>query len=295
MISRTAALHVFQDVYIIEYVRDIYRTLHKDFMDGKKDIQRADYLSRFLDTPVVQTNPFGRNVSGSRAYRRAERLVAAIHILTNHVSPQEPSRIEVRSTGVKLLTDLLTLRDEMRASASPVFRAVQASIRKLVSLVRILSVSGHASFQNASSVIEALDELGNFLTSSQRSTLSESATFTKDDLIGGDSFGVQVASVKGPSLPRVRDESKSIKDSISVKNIYKTGRADSAIEQVLDKRGVAILNTLKDQGVIGIKDISSNLPEYSEKMVQRELAHLILIGRVKKTGFKRWSKYTFVR
>jgi len=265
-------------------------------MDDKKDIQRADYLSKFLDSQVIQTNPFGRNASGERAYRRAERLVAALHILTNHVPAQEPSREEARRAGVGLLSNLLALRDEMRVSASPVFRAVQASVRELISLVRMLSVSGYVSFQNANSVIEALDELGNFLTASQRSTLSESVTFTKEDLIGGDGLVTRANASRKASTPAVFDRAAgSVKDKITIKDTYKTKELETETQQTLDRRSQAVLETLKNQGTIGIKDISANLPEYSEKMVQRELAHLITLGRVKKMGFKRWSRYAFVR
>jgi DNA-binding HxlR family transcriptional regulator len=51
---------------------------------------------------------------------------------------------------------------------------------------------------------------------------------------------------------------------------------------------------LRSQGELGIKDVVSNLPEYSEKMIQRELAELVAAGRVKKTGLKRWSRYTYI-
>jgi len=269
-------------------------------MDGRKDIQKTDHLSRFLDDQVIRTNPFGRNTSGERAYRRAERLVAAIHILTNHIPAEEPSRVEVRRIGVNLLNSLLALRDEMRVSESPGFRAVQASIRELISLVRVLSISGYVSFQNASVVIEALDELGNFLTASQRSTLSESVTFSRDDLLGSEGLSVRTAMRKASTAlsrtPRSKSKSspEDIKDIKSIKdNTDLTPVSD--MEETLNRRSEAILGILKSQGSIGIKDIASNVPEYSEKMVQRELAHLIALGLVKKTGFKRWSKYEFVR
>ena len=257
-------------------------------MDDRKDIQRTDNLSKFLDSPVIQTSPFGRNASGERAYRRAERVVAAIHILTNHIPAQEHSRIRARGVSLELLSNLLALRDEMRVSTSLIFRAVQASVRELISLVRVLSVSGYLSIQNATSVIEALDELGNFLISSQRSTLSETVAFTKEDLIGGDAPTTRATFSRKLS-------SVSVKSDDILKDISRTDGKISDIGHILDRRTQIVLETLKSQGTIGIKDISSNLPEYSEKMVQRELVHLVALGRVKKIGFKRWSKYAFVR
>lgn len=51
------------------------------------------------------------------------------------------------------------------------------------------------------------------------------------------------------------------------------------------------MDILKFGGILGIKDIASNLPQYSEKMIQRELASLVQKGFVQKTGAKRWSRY----
>ena len=87
----------------------------------------------------------------------------------------------------------------------------------------------------------------------------------------------------------------SLKDKAASKGSSRTAGQMSDTDETLNRRAQTILGILKSQGIIGIKDISSNLPEYSEKMIQRELAHLIVLGRVKKSGFKRWSKYAFVR
>lgn len=267
-------------------------------MDSGKDIQKTDYLTKFLDSYTVRTNPFGRNVSGERAYRRAERLVAAVHILTNHISIEEPSRVEIRRIGIGLLTSILALRDEMRVSVSPVFYAVQSGVRELISLIRVLSISGYVSPQNASTVVEALDELGNFLIVSQRSTLSESIVFSKDDLLGvQDLPRVPMGEIPvKDSVPRRPNTApQGVKDRGIIKDIYRTKDIGQKISEDINVRAQAVLAILKSQGTLGIRDISSNLPEYSEKMIQRELARLIILGRVKKTGFKRWSRYEFAR
>mgnify|MGYP001611693170 FL=1 len=60
-------------------------------------------------------------------------------------------------------------------------------------------------------------------------------------------------------------------------------------------RAEHILGVLGSKEKLGIKDIVSHLPEYSEKMIQRELKGLVALGRIKKTGSKRWSMYTLAR
>ena len=70
-------------------------------MDGKTDIQKSNPLVRFFDKQTVRTNPFGANQSADRAYRRAERLVAALFLVTNHISADEPIRVSIRSGALR--------------------------------------------------------------------------------------------------------------------------------------------------------------------------------------------------
>ena len=150
-------------------------------MDESKDIQGQDGLSKFLDRQEVQTNPFGANRSGERLYRRAERLVAALHILTNHIVDSEPLRLHVREESLKLFPEILAIRDDMRAFGSPKAGNLEASVRNLISLVKMLAVATFISTQNADAVIGALDELGNYLSASSRTPIAESVRFLKED------------------------------------------------------------------------------------------------------------------
>lgn len=261
-------------------------------MENAKDIQKTDNLSHFLESQV-RTNPFGNNISGERIYRRAERIVVALYLLTNHIPQEEPSRIEVRKAGFDLLSHILMLDEEMRAPTSHIFHNTLTIIRKLISIVRIYPAGGYISFQNAHVTAEALDELANFLLVSQRSTLSENITLSKDDLLGPE----------GPIVPSVVKRTQHlqaaspIKDKIDKQASIKDNKDTNRTQEEggsLDRRSISILNILKSQGIVGIKDIAANLPEYSEKMIQRELAQLVSLGRVKKIGFKRWSRYEFI-
>lgn len=261
-------------------------------MENQKDIQKTDNLSNFL-SQNVRVNPFGQNISGDRMYRRAERIVAALYVLTNHISPEEPAWMRTREKAISLLEDILLLAHEMRAPSSPQAIAIQMRIRELASLVRMLSIAGHISPQNTEAVVGALDELANFLTVSQRSVFSESVFFSKEDLLA-DSYSVQetkkiIKNHSGALREKEKNQGSQIKDK---KDIYRTHKDESKKE--LNQRSLLILDILKAQGVVGIKDIAANLPEYSEKTIQRELVQLSDKGLVKRQGFRRWSKYTIV-
>src|SRR3989344_1780995 len=251
-------------------------------MDDKKDIhrevQKTNPLLRFFDKQTTRTNPFGSNQSAGRAHRRAERLVAALFLVTNHIQPNESIRISVRSQGLQMLENILAMRDEMRTDSHTVV-ACRASIRHLISLVRMLAVAGYLSSQNTVIVIEGLDDLGAFLNTAQNSALSESLPLSQE----------------GFSDTR----EGHIKDSSNIKDITSVKDNNITSDSVSNKKGLhvregSILAILRSGGELGIRDIAANLPEYSEKMIQRHLAHLIASGRVQKSGLKRWSRYSVI-
>lgn len=259
-------------------------------MDSQKDTQKFEGIVKFVDSQSTKTNPFGENRVGERAYRRSERISAALFLLTSHLSDNEPLKSRVREASLSLLSDVLALRDEMRSFNSERITALKVSIRELISLCRILAVSGFVSFQNAAVISEALDELSGFLLASQRSTLSETASFSREDFIdvreasAPASRAVRELSHKGDSL--VKDVSFSETNSVPDKQDESKRR-----DKNTSARTSAILEVLRVGGSLGIRDVASNLPEFSEKMIQRELADLVQKGVVTKTGLKRWSRY----
>lgn len=250
------------------------------------DAYKTD-IGIFLDQ-TLRTNPFGHNLSGGHVYKRAERIAAAIHLLTAHIPSDEPVRERVREESITLLHLALELRSELRALGSEIFKKTQASIRTLISLARLLGISGFASVQNTQILVDALDELGNLLLTSQRSALSEDTPLTRDELMPrrGEFSGDVAPTPKSrhPSGPADKKR-RSIKDNV---------KDAGGLSHSVGMRAERILDILRSGGTLGIRDIASNLPEYSEKMIQRELAILVSMGKVNKIGAKRWSKYSVI-
>ena len=212
--------------------------------------------------------------------------MAAVHLVTNHISAGEPARIRSRRSALDLLSSILTLRDEMRSPESASLRETQVILRELISLVRVLSVSGHLSLQNAETLVEALDELGNFLTVAQRSALSEGISLGRDELLETD--------LVLPARERLTDTSSAKRRGVAIKDKGSRGGVSDKKENIRT-RTERIVGILTTQGQLGIKDIVANLPEYSEKMIQRELKGLVARERVRKSGSKRWSTYALAQ
>jgi hypothetical protein len=247
-------------------------------MDAQRDIQKSDAISRFFDKPLMRGG-LSLNQSFERLYRRTERVVAGLFLATNHISATDPLRDVIRETGLGLLDDAIALRDEMRTLESGNISAFKASARYAVSLLRMLTVSGALSMQNSSVLIEAIDDLGNFLVLAQNTPLSETVSFTRQDFI--ESTPMALKDIK---------DTREVKDGKDVKD--RNNMSDNSSKRVHNIRKQAVLEVLRSGGELGIADIAANLPEYSTKMIQRDLAELIDAGNVKKSGSKRWSRYS---
>lgn len=247
-----------------------------------KSVRDVSNALDILDSPRILTNPFGANLSGDNSYRRAERISAALHLVTSHVPENEPLRRSVRESGLRLLERILELRSGFRATSSEKGQSALADIRSLISQVRLLAIAGYVSSQNAHSLVEALDELGNLIVISQRSTLAEQVNLSRDDLMPKADMSYRTNEYRPIQRDRNRTQSKSV---------VKDNKGSESMDTVQNDRAGRILDILRAGGELGIKDVATNLPQYSEKMIQRELADLVEKGLVAKVGEKRWSRY----
>jgi predicted HTH transcriptional regulator len=62
----------------------------------------------------------------------------------------------------------------------------------------------------------------------------------------------------------------------------------------LEERKRKILNLVKENEWISIREIAASLKEFGEKSIQRDLLEMVEAGILKKTGDKRWRKYSLV-
>lgn len=263
----------------IKEVSETNVTTELGYQKTQKDVSN---ILEILDSQQVQTNPFGANISGDNSYRRAERISAALHLVTNHVPENEPLRTTVRESALRLLDRILELRSGFRGVASEKGQSVLVEIRSIISQARLLAIAGYVSAQNARSIIETVDELGSLIIISQRSTLAEQVSLSRDDLVPRtqSTYRTNIGHKVTQEIRKqsIKKDTKDIKGDIEnqSKNSDRSGR---------------ILDILRVGGELGIKDVSNNLPQYSEKMIQRELADLVSAGAVLKVGEKRWSRY----
>ncbi len=255
--------------------KEVNRTDTHERTPTSRDIRPVKNILSILDTTPIKTTPFGSNYSAESAYRRAERLAAALNLLTAHVPESEPLRRSLRTGALELLRAILNVRSTMRATHAEGNDSLFATIRELISGVRLLTVAGYLSSQNALILIEAMDGLGSLISSSANSLLGEHFSLDSSDFHTSSTVSAPVRR-DADRAPRIQKDN---------------GTKDTVVDTTDRARAQQILEILGTGGILGIKDISANLPQYSEKMIQRELAELVRLSRVHKTGAKRWSRY----
>lgn len=258
-------------------------------MDMKKTGSSTESIIQFIDGHEPRASAFGDNRAADRLYRKAERVVAAAHVLTAHLPVQEPLRKDIRTVSVALLPTLLEMRDDMRAVQSPRTQEFETKIRHLVSLVRLAAVSSFISFQNADLVCEALDDLVYFLHASQKTAYSESIRLSKELFTDVRTQSIKVESSTSGALREKMQKTDSVHEESIKKDIVSRVSLSSEKPSV---RAEQIMSILRSQPKLSIRDVAAQLPEYSEKMIQRELADLVQSGKVRKEGEKRWSTYS---
>src|SRR5689334_20502968 len=98
--------------------KEFSKTPGNSIHDSIKDSKDVSNALTLLDNVSIRTSPFGANVTGENSYKRAERITAALHLVTNHVPEDEPLRTSIRAKGIELMSVILDLRAGLRGATS---------------------------------------------------------------------------------------------------------------------------------------------------------------------------------
>ncbi|MGM0629386.1 MAG: hypothetical protein ACQESA_03085 [Patescibacteria group bacterium] len=258
------------------------RGLQKSFSDGKHLQGLFDYNSSFI-----------------YAYKKTERLITAVYMVTDNLSDTDPLKKNVRESSLGLLTAILLLKDE--PSSLKVFKGINESVLYTVSLLDIAFSTGKITEMNASvlkreffnlleSVRPAKDVQGASLNSSffevempREDTVSQSKNYSDERSQYGSQFTASSSSIyskeeAGKSAPK----KTPARSSGYVGNVAK------------NERRAAIFNLLREKKEITVRDLANVVTDCSEKTLQRELLQLVDEGILHKEGERRWSRYSLV-
>jgi hypothetical protein len=218
-------------------------------------------------------------------YNRSYRLAAAVFMISNVINQDEELRTKIKSLSLKLVSVSVNLKDINFLDAKKLITDIEKNSLELMSMLDIASVSGLISKMN-----------GSILKEEFRSFISELSKFSERF---ENNKSVSVKSVFAESLVVNADSNlERINAKNDQKNAIENGRGNGEGNgnghKRKDFRKNTVLDFVKGHNVVNIKDIVPNINGCSEKTIQRELISLIKEGKIKKTGERRWSRYSII-
>lgn len=201
------------------------------------------------------------NISKVKDISKGQKIVAALYMITSHLSDSDPLKTNIRNLAISLIT-------------SPDFSQLSSSTSNIISLLETSVIVGLVSDKNAGIIIT---EIGNFISKEISGTALEMKSFFE----------------KGVSTEIKRT---STNEHLSIKPPTMSVKTKSSISVLENKskRQKDILDLINKKKSVAIKDISQLLSDISEKTIQRELNLLVQKGLITKRGTKRWSTYMAV-
>ena len=237
-------------------------------------------------------------------FKKTEKISAAVYLVSDLFSEDEPLRMRLREFCLCLLSKFSALMEAQNDEKSAVARAVLTALAELDSQLGIAHMAGLVSVMNFNILNKEICSLGEvveveFSNEKIPGRMSFSASFFdigQYAYSGQDPASARFSHNFSPAVYKGHKITKDIKDKVSNKIARKADAAPHPPRQQSDKKGrqeeiVAIFQ--RDSGkALTIKDISVVIKDCSEKTIQRQLLDMVANGVLKKEGERRWSRYS---
>ncbi len=227
--------------------------------------------------------------------KRTGKFVTALYMVTNYMEDNEAIKTRLRTLGVDLVSQV-----SFAEKSSSFDRGVSLAEASLVlsEIETLFSIAGSVALiseMNTTILLNACSDLKNAFevngsTSFGLPTIDRatgSFVITKEML---SDVGEAKENTHTKNLSLVERKPVVSKKEVEEKALQKT--QNQKPKAVRNNRTEEVLKVVRLKGEVSVKDICENISDCSEKTIQRELLSLVEKGLLKKTGEKRWSKYS---
>lgn len=233
---------------------------------------------------------FEKDASFVFAFKKTEKLASAVYMITNLFSDNEPMKWTLRKKVSELLSFTLGYKDIKDSNLNDFAYTARTRVLEVVSMLEVSFRAGLISQMNFSIIKQEFSNLSE--------VFSVPVTHNKEGQFDGISknfFDVQDKRshpYAGRDISGDRSENQGLHNSLShVKD--NNNLSDNFVFKRSNRQNI-ILGLLKKKKELTIKDIALVIKDCSEKTIQRELISFIEAGVLKRTGERRWSKYSLV-
>ena len=256
----------------------------------------------------------------------------AIYMVTDTLDQSEPLRRALRDAAVGILKDdtdecvatlkrLLILSAEVGIVSGDNIQILLKAIDSMKTLAivqeeKVITLDGFFSNTQTDTYIDTHTETGdsNYIADNSDDDTKDIHTENRKAALG--SLKVEgTSSINNPSFQRsesgpvsavqpvqnatytsvVRSSAATLREDIQrqlEKTNQRTGTQSIATTLDIGTRRKKILEVVKSKGQVTIHEFIQSIQGCSSKTIQRELTSLVLSGTLKKTGERRWSKYS---
>ena len=219
------------------------------------------------------------------AFKKTEKIVSALYLVTSLIKDNEPLKLEVRDEALELLSLMMSLNSTVETYKSGALQSFFLGSQKLKTLLNIADNASLISTMNARLIFNEIDLLMEFLKTHSLDSMSKAGYILSDTFFSTDMKAPEVE--KGQGI-----ESLSKRHSPLSPDFMKTLKTELPVKDKKNGRQTAIIDLLKKKSDLTIKDFVKVITDCSEKTIQRELMELMEKGAVIKRGERRWSTYS---
>lgn len=259
----------------------------------------------------------GQNIPYFFIRKKTEKLTSAVYMITGFLSDSEPIKWQMREIGLQILSDITLMEHETASESVQKEVRVIGGIEKIVSLFEIASAARFISEMNLAilkdeyrSLIKNIEAKGSGASHRRRDfdrsffDVSEIKKEKKDDFEKDKDdvfYKNKTEEVSDSATSHITSPQKNFVTKTTERLASVSG---TTVREIKEKSGegktsrqVLVLAIIKDKGhgaEVSIKDIAERFTDCGEKTIQRELTSLVEKGILKKTGDRRWSRYSLV-
>lgn len=235
---------------------------------------------------------------------KTQKIVTALYLVSDLIDEEDPLRKDIRNTSVSLSALVSSIAIESPSQAKKTITEAQNYVDRILNMLKVCVSVGFVSDMNFKVISEYLIFVRDDLTKKYGLINSQSLIassfhnkaiheFILPDFITKENPS---ADTKNQHVISKELKTEAIKDiSLKTKNQNEkppkdTVKGHESNDQRLDK----IITIVQTKNNVSVGDVAKEFPELSEKTIQRMLIKLVELGKLLKTGEKRWSRYSLL-
>lgn len=276
---------------------------NKDKMLKDSKIELNNMAS--VDSLLSRTELFKKDKDFFYITKKTDKIASAIYLITDTFSEREPLKWILRKYSLRSISSIMAIKTSADWQWKESLVSLQANMFELISLLETAYVGGLISQMNYSVLSIELIKLMR-----QHEEYIEALNREKDDVkLGGSFFDEDKGqNILKDNLHHNTDATASPEYSKGhiesffgrkgkVDNVENNMESTDISHKIRNKRKkntrqIMIIDLVKNNKDLSIKDIAVHIKDCSEKTIQRELTSMVNAGVLKKEGQKRWSRYS---